>query len=114
MKAKLLSNVSAGVNVGKQRGEQTRRQDFEKMKLEQREEEKPGTRHHAERGQQVSLDGEGGLRARLWSKSSLASCSLEPASVVFSRRSLSRGSVSQCSGTERPWQAALFAPTAGS
>lgn len=85
MAAKHLSNFS-GVNVGKQRGEQTRRQ--EKMTPEHKGAERE-KRRHAEKGQLVPLDGEGGLSARLWSKSSLgcslASCSLELASLPLCR-----------------------------
>lgn len=75
---RLSSNLS-GVKGGKQRRDQSRKQDFEKMALEQRGVERE-RRLHAEKGPQLALEREEGLRPRLWSKSgpglSLASCSL--------------------------------------
>lgn len=75
--AKLSPNFS-GVKGGKQGGNQLRKQDFEKMALEQRGIEREQSLHH-EKGPQVALEREEDLRLRLWKSGpglSLASCSL--------------------------------------
>lgn len=60
-----LSSNFSGVKGGKQRRDQSRKQDFEKVTLEQRGVERE-RRLHAEKGPQVALEREEGLRPRLW------------------------------------------------